>query len=60
MSPTTSARGRVRVTARQWWSISSMVTGTVLSYPRANSARVSPTRIRSTPAPSARRALAAS
>jgi hypothetical protein len=31
MSPTTSALGLARATARTWWSMSSIVTGSVLS-----------------------------
>src|SRR5438552_195329 len=57
MSPMSSAREAPRRTARAWWSISSMVTDRVSGWPRTTMARESPTRIASTPAWSARRAV---
>ena len=55
MSATTSGRRAPRVTARVSTSISSIVAGTVESWPSTVIAAESPTRIRSTPAASASR-----
>ena len=60
MSPTTSGRFAPRVAARVSISISSIDAGTVESWPSITIAAESPTRISSTPAPSASRALGAS
>ena len=60
MSPTTSGRFAPRVAARVSISISSIDAGTVESWPSTTIAAESPTRISSTPAPSASRALGAS
>ena len=57
MSPTSSAPLAPRLTARAWCSISSMVTESVLGWPRTTMASESPTRIASTPAASAARAV---
>jgi hypothetical protein len=57
MSPTTSGRFEWRETVLVRKSISSTVTGTVVpSWPRTTIAAVSPTRMMSTPASSAKRA----
>ena len=53
MSPTINARRTPRETAFTWWSISSMVTGRVFSYPSTTIPTLSPTRTISTPASSA-------
>ena len=55
MSATTSGRRAPRVVARVSISISSIVAGTVESWPRTVIAAESPTRISSTPASSASR-----
>ena len=61
MSPMTIGRLAARATVRVRKSISSIVTGTVVpSWPRTTIAAVSPTRITSTPASSAKRAPGAS
>ncbi len=60
MSAMTRGRRAPRVTARVRISISSTVAGTVESWPRTVIAAESPTRISSTPAPSASRPLGAS
>ena len=57
MSPTRCATFAPRATALAWWSISSIVTGSVLSYPRTTMPSESPTRIESTPARSRARAV---
>ena len=49
MSPTTRARLTARDTTPQWYSICSMVTGTVVSSPCTAMPAESPTRIRSMP-----------
>jgi hypothetical protein len=59
-SPITSGPRAARVTARVRKIISSSVTGTVDSWPSITIAALSPTRISSTPASSARRAAGAS
>ena len=51
-SPTTMARRAPRLTMRQWYTISSRVTGSVVSWPWTTMPRESPTRSRSTPASS--------
>ena len=57
MSPTTIGCRAARTTVRVRNSISSIVTGTVVpSWPRTTIAAVSPTRMMSTPASSAKRA----
>ena len=47
----TSARAAPRATARVWWTISSSVTGSVVSWPRTTMPSESPTSSASTPAP---------
>src|SRR3990172_10314548 len=56
MSATTSARAVPRTTAFTWWSMSSIVTGMVVSYPNTTIPSVSPTRMSRTPASSTSRA----
>jgi len=60
MSPTTWARLAPRVTARAWYTIWSMVTGSVDSFPWTTIPRLSPTRRTSAPASSRMRAKVAS
>ncbi len=60
MSATTSGRRAPRVTARVSTSISSIVAGTVESWPSTTIAAESPTRTTSIPAPSAKRPPGAS
>ena len=50
MSPTTKVSLVARVTQRVWWTMSSMVTGRVESYPIMVMPSESPTRIVSIPA----------
>ncbi len=50
MSTMTGISGRARATARQWWSMSSTVTGRVVSCPSTTMPRESPTSSASTPA----------
>src|SRR5512132_4013139 len=50
------APGLARAAAATWWAMSSIVTWSVSSWPSTTMASVSPTRIMSTPAPSATRA----
>jgi hypothetical protein len=57
MSPTTKAYSTARQTAEVKTSISSIVTGSVVSYPRTVMPTKSPTRIISTPARSMRSAV---
>src|SRR6266581_252236 len=52
MSPTIRALVAPLATARVWWSISSIVTGSVVEYPRTFWASESPTRMTGTPASS--------
>jgi hypothetical protein len=60
MSPTTSGRRTAEATARVMKIISSIVTGTVDSWPSTTIAALSPTSTTSIPAASARRPPAAS
>ena len=57
MSATSKAWRVPRRTARVWCSISSSVTGSVLSYPSTTIASESPTSKTSTPASSSSRAV---
>ncbi len=57
MSPTTRASFAPRATARVWWSISSMVTGSVVSWPSTTFDSESPTRSTGMPASSRIRAV---
>ena len=57
MSPTTKVLSHARVTQRVWWTMSSMVTGRVESYPIIVMPSESPTRIMSIPACSVRAAI---
>ena len=52
MSPTTCERRAPRTTARQWYAISSSVTGSVVSWPWMTMPRESPTSRQSAPASS--------
>ncbi len=60
MSATRKARRKPRPTAAQWYTIWSIVTGTVVSWPWITMPRESPTSTRSTPAASTSAAKLAS
>ena len=57
MSPTTSASGAPRRTASAWWTMTSIVAGMVVAWPRAVVESESPTSTSGTPARCAMRAV---